>query len=60
MSHIKKEKCFVQYEKALPRDEAMYGFDKETVRKISLNTNRMAFNFGSYLPCGLSKCLNDS
>lgn len=40
MSHIKKEPCLVQFDKALPRDEVMYKFDKDTVRKIMLNINR--------------------
>jgi predicted transglutaminase-like protease len=60
MSHIKKEKCFVQLDKAIPRDEAMYNFDKDTIRKIMLNINREEFNFSSYLPCGMIKGINDS
>lgn len=60
MSHIKKEKCFVKLDKAMPRDEAMYNFDKETVRKIMLNMNRQEFNFSTYLPCGIKKDIYDS
>ncbi len=60
MSHIKKEKCFVKLDKAIPRDEVMYNFDKETVRKIMLNINRQEFNFSTYLPCGIKKDINDS
>lgn len=43
----------LSFEKSIPRDEAMYRFDKEIMRKIKLKRNVDTFSFSSYLPNGL-------
>lgn len=60
LGNVKRATVFVDYDKALPRDELMYKFDKETVRKIKLHLKKQDFSFSSYLPNGLNKTVDYS
>ena len=55
LAHSHRPIGFVSLDKGKARDEVMYGFDKETIRKIKLHLNKNDFNFSTYLPNGLSK-----
>ena len=55
LAHSHRPIGFVSLDKGMARDEAMYGFDKESIRKIKLHLNKNEFNFSAYLPNGLSK-----
>jgi hypothetical protein len=51
LSEFKNPKGYPRFEKSMPRNDAMYNFDREVVRKIKLK--RQEFSFSSYLPNGL-------
>jgi hypothetical protein len=55
LSHSPRPTGFVTLDKAKPRDEAMYRFDKDTLKNIKLHLNKNDFSFSTYLPNGLSK-----
>lgn len=40
----------ISLDKAIPRDDRMYNFDKETIKDIKKKLKKKDFNFSDYLP----------